>query len=125
MSTAALTQIANMTENPLAIFNFHLDWDAVEKNNIVTGPLRGYVTKQINEALLSASGSPDAALISATVLTMLQQRSSPTSIIQFLSKHIPSLDAQAVVVRVWKRLLYEFLKVSPATAAAAAAPAPS
>lgn len=91
-----------------ALFASHVDWAAVERHAIVRSKLRPWVAKKIAEYL----GEEEPTLIDF-VLSCLDRRARPEEILDELALVLEE-DAQVLVVKLWRVLLFHAAKAATA-----------
>mmetsp|Transcript_4820 Transcript_4820/g.14305 ORF Transcript_4820/g.14305 Transcript_4820/m.14305 type:complete len:474 (-) Transcript_4820:150-1571(-) len=91
-----------------ALFASDVDWAAVERHDVVRTKLRAWVAKKIEEYL----GEPEATLIDF-VCQCLARRANPEEIRSELALVLDE-DAEVLVVKLWRVLLFHAAKAGQA-----------
>jgi len=87
------------------LFQYTIDWDLVEKNDIVEKVMRVWIDARIQEYL----GEKEADLTNFAV-GLLAHRIPPKDIISEMEMVLVE-DAEGFVVKMWRRIIFESLKV--------------
>jgi len=87
------------------LFQYPIDWDLVEKNDLVEKVMRVWIDARIQEYL----GEQEADLTNFA-LGLLAHRIPPKDIISEMEMVLVE-DAEGFVVKMWRRIIFESLKV--------------
>ena len=87
------------------IFNYSIDWEMIDKNNIVENKIRPLVAKSIRELL----GVEDDIVIDLIVKKVASHCSAQDMLDK--TKEFLEGDAEKFVIKTWRALIFEQVKV--------------
>eukprot|EP01123_Difflugia_compressa_P001378 TRINITY_DN11581_c0_g1_i1.p1 TRINITY_DN11581_c0_g1~~TRINITY_DN11581_c0_g1_i1.p1 ORF type:complete len:245 (-),score=72.47 TRINITY_DN11581_c0_g1_i1:281-1015(-) len=91
------------------LFSFKIDWQVIDKHDIVEGKMRPWVAKKISEFL----GEEEITLIEY-ICKKLTDHSPPQDIVDQLQLVLDD-EATVFVIKMWRMLIYSMLTTSPNT----------
>eukprot|EP01114_Cavostelium_apophysatum_P011221 TRINITY_DN2542_c0_g1_i7.p1 TRINITY_DN2542_c0_g1~~TRINITY_DN2542_c0_g1_i7.p1 ORF type:complete len:517 (+),score=224.15 TRINITY_DN2542_c0_g1_i7:470-2020(+) len=89
------------------LFDFPMEWDVVEKMNIVEDKMRPWITKMIGELL----GEEEKSLIDFITSKIVTKM--PAKAILEQLKLVLDEEAETFVIKLWRKLIFEMLSAKP------------
>ena len=87
------------------VFKYTINWDLIDKHNIIETKIRQLVCKSIRELL----GAEDDAVIDLIVKKVVRH-CSPQEILDKIEEFLES-DAEKFVIKLWRALIFEQIKL--------------